>query len=257
MEARNAVIDARREHEPKRTFLLFSGGNDSLALMESVGHLADEIVHINTGIGIPETTQYVRDVIQDHYGRELTELHPEVSFDDLVLGRWNGFPGPGAHTFAYNRLKERPIRALLRKHREFRGQRFLLLTGIRNAESQRRMGYAEHVNRIGGQVWVNPILNFTDEDKREIIEMGDPPRNEVHDHLHMSGECLCGAFARPGELDEIGFFYPHVKERINELEHKARHKGIRACIWGERPPKKNAIPPGPMCSGCTNWAEDE
>lgn len=257
VDPREIVETARADHDPVRTFLLFSGGTDSLALMESVGDLADEIVHINTGIGIPETNQYVRDVIRGHYGRDLTELHPPIPYDDLVLNQWAGFPGPAAHRFAYILLKERPLRELLRKYRTRNGQRFLLLAGVRTAESTRRMGHAVPVHREGGQVWVNPILTMTNAEKVALLAERNPPRNEVSDHLHMSGECLCGAFAKPGELDEIGFFYPHVAERIRDLEHRARHQGIKACKWGERPPKKDAMPPGPMCAGCVEWAEDE
>jgi len=256
-EAVDIVEFAKETHDPVRTFLLFSGGTDSLTLLESVGHLADEIVHINTGIGIPETNQFCQDVVSGHFDRPLTVLHPPRPYDELVLNDWSGFPGPGAHRLSYVRLKERPIEQLLRDHRTKRGQRFLLLTGIRNKESVRRMGYSDPVERKGGQVWTSPILRISDEAKRELLDVRGTPKNEVSAHLHMSGECLCGAFAKPGELDEIGFFYPHVKERINDLERQARKLGLAACVWGERPPKKNAIPAGPMCVSCTLWGEED
>ena len=255
-EAEDIVAFAREHHDPVRTFLMFSGGSDSLTMLEAVGHLADEIVHINTGIGVPETNQFCEDVVTGHYGRPLTVLHPPVSYDELVLGRWEGFPGPGGHMFAYQRLKERPIRQLIRDHRTKNGQRFLLLTGLRNTESVRRMGYSDPIDRRGGQVWVNPILRYTDAVKRELLDARGTPKNEVSEHLHMSGECLCGAFAKPGELEEIGFFYPHVKERINRLELAAETSGMHNCVWGERPPRKNSPAAGPMCVSCTLWDEE-
>ena len=45
------------EHRPVKTFALFSGGHDSICsthlAMES--GVADAVVHVNTGIGIPQT----------------------------------------------------------------------------------------------------------------------------------------------------------------------------------------------------------
>jgi hypothetical protein len=37
----------------------------------------------------------------------------------------------------------------------------------------------------------------------------------------MSGECLCGAFARPDELVEIRYHFPEVAQRIDELQVRA------------------------------------
>lgn len=37
---------------------------------------------------------------------------------------------------------------------------------------------------------------------------------------HMSGECLCGAFAKPGELDEIRFWYPAMADELGLKEER-------------------------------------
>jgi len=256
-DARQIIREAELEYGPiVRSFLLLSGGNDSMVLFDVVRDWADDIVHINTGIGVPQTNQFVRDVVADA-GRSLTELHPPIPYHDLVLGRWNGFPGPGGHGFAYTMLKERCIEQLLRNHRTKRGQRFMLLTGVRNDESQRRMGRGETMRRKGGQVWVNPLINWSNELMREYRETRNLPVNEVTQHLHMSGECLCGAFAKPGELEEIAFFYPEVAAYIRSIEHEAEAAGITRCKWGAKPPKKNAPAPGPMCNQCVLWADDD
>ena len=133
----------------------------------------------------------------------------------------------------------------------------MLLTGIRNAESQRRMGYSDPIDRRGGQVWVNPLLNWSNELMGRYRSERALPVNDVTKHLHMSGECLCGAFAKPGELDEIAFFYPHFAERIRDLEQQAEQAGLRACRWGERPPKAGQAAPGPMCNQCVLWLDEE
>lgn len=258
-DAHGIVAAAREEHRPSRTFLLLSGGNDSMVLLDACGDMADEIVHINTGVGIPETNEFVRDTVAD-LGRPLTELHPPIPYDELVLDPkyWGGFPGPGAHQYAYQRLKERCLRWLLRQHRTRRGERFMLLTGVRSDESQRRMGSVLPVDRRGGQVWVNPLLRWSNETMREYRTVQRVPTNEVAVHLHMSGECLCGAFAHPGELDEIGIFYPKFVERIRKLEVRAEAEGLRACTWGVRPPgSRRVAAPGPLCHQCSLWDDDD
>ena len=251
-EARDIFHLALDEYGPiQASFLLISGGNDSMVLYDVCKNWVDDIVHINTGIGIPQTNQFVRDLV----GPTLIELHPPVAYDDLVLDPklFGGFPGPAAHHFVYARLKERCVRKLLADHRTKRGQRFVLLTGIRNDESKRRMGYATPINRTGGQVWVNPLIRWSNDLMREYRETKNLPVNDVTRHLHMSGECLCGAFAKPGELEEIRFFYPEVAARIDALAEKAKAAGLPACVWGERPPKKGAPAAGPMCQSCTLW----
>ncbi len=133
-EADEIVAKAKEEHHPSRTFLLVSGGNDSLVLLDAMAKHADEVVHINTGIGIEDTTTFARQVGQS-FGLPYSEWTPPVCYEDLVFGRWDGLPGPGAHRFTYQRLKERCVRALLRAQAPKRGERFLLLTGVRKAET--------------------------------------------------------------------------------------------------------------------------
>jgi 3'-phosphoadenosine 5'-phosphosulfate sulfotransferase (PAPS reductase)/FAD synthetase len=256
----NWIIDrARAEFGPiVRSFLMVSGGNDSMVVLDACAWAADEVVHINTGCGIPQTTEFVRRIVPEWSGFELTELHPPLSFRDVVLdGKlFGGFPGPGAHAFIYTRLKERAVEALLRDRRTKHGQRFMLLTGIRNDESRRRMGYASPIDRKGGQVWVNPLMRWTNALMAEYRAEVALPVNEVTKHLHMSGECLCGAFARPGEKEEVGFFYPEWRAYIEEIEAEAVARGLPNCVWGERPAKKGQAVAGPMCASCTLWAED-
>ena len=53
----------------------------------------------------------------------------------------------------------------------------------------------------------------------------------------MSGECLCGAFAKPGEIKQIETVSPPAAEQIHALEAKAKRAGVH-CVWGTRPPRE-------------------
>jgi hypothetical protein len=79
---------------------------------------------------------------------------------------------------------------------------------------------------------------------------------EVSDMLHMSGECLCGAFAKPNEIVEIAFFFPEMAHHLLELEDEVRAAGhpFPRCTWGWGGWKGSSTdaPPssGPLCSSC-------
>ncbi|KAB1146783.1 phosphoadenosine phosphosulfate reductase family protein [Streptomyces luteolifulvus] len=257
---------------------LFSGGNDSVVLMHLMRERMDALLHVNTGTGIPETTQHVRDVAAA-WNVDLHELHPQNSYQDLVLGKvlagrgpnagkravWQGFPGPVGHKVMYRHLKDEPLMAFRRSvvGDQGRTRKIVYLGGMRWAETDRRFRNAEAIDQDGAIVWVSAIVHWTDVHMREyraryrcqqdhehaqhrLCFDGALPLNEVTEHLHMSGECLCGAFAKPGELDEIEFFYPEVAGALRDLERQAERAGIPACRWGQKPPgEADSVPARP------------
>lgn len=270
-------------------YWLSSGGNDSAIVGHVLRGRYDAVLHVNTGTGIPQTTQYVRDVAAA-WGDTLHELYPGHRYEDLVLGKviastgpnagrrpiWKGFPGPAGHKVMYRQLKNQPLMAfrrfvlgdqtrLPRKDRK----KVMYLGGMRWGETERRFRNAEAIDPEGSIVWVSPLVHWTDAHMREyrarhrcqldhehaehrLCHDGALPLNEVTEHLHMSGECLCGAYAKPGELDEIDFFYPQVAARLRALEAQAEQAGVPYCKWGQ-PNGKTAsgAPAGRLCSSCT------
>lgn len=251
---------------------LFSGGNDSTTLAHMFRHRATHAAHANTGIGIEETRRYVRDTCK-MWNLPLIEKFPRPGegYRDLVLGNvraktgpnagtvlWpGGFPGPASHWMMYQRLKER---ALEQVRNELvsnpRRERVIFLAGRRAAESDRRKKLADKpaIERKGSIVWVSPLTHWTKMDLNTYRMMyPDVPRNEVSDVLHMSGECLCGAFAHSGELNEIEEWYPHVAEEIRALEAEVRATGKfppERCRWGWGAGKEAPSKVGEMCSSC-------
>lgn len=238
--------------------VLFSGGNDSTVLAHLMRHRATHAIHANTGIGVEATRQFVRDQCAD-WGLPLIERSPDAkdSYESLVLDR--GFPGPGQHYKMYQRLKERALR---KARNELvgnpRDRRVVFLAGRRRDESDRRM-HIPHEERQGSIVWVSPIAHWTAMDMNAYRAANEVPRNEVADVLHMSGECLCGAFAKAGELDEVGFWFPEVQVQIRGLEDRIRDRTDipdhhKTWGWGGDPDKLRAArakaKSGLLCSSC-------
>lgn len=257
-ECRTAI----EAEQPSHIFALFSGGHDSLCST----HLAaaqpgfSGVVHCNTGIGIKQTREFVRETCE-RFGWPLIEAHPDrYTYRDLVLGAggYEGFPGgPKSHMRFYYYLKQRAIDAVVREHKTHRADRIGLVTGIRKEESNRRMtgAFAEYVHREGAQLWLNPILDWTPADKNAYMEEWDLPRNEVVDLLHRSGECLCGAFTRKGEFREIEMWFPETADEIKALEMEVQQVAPGS-MWGRRADRENPdqLDFLPMCVGCAQEA---
>lgn len=259
------VIDgAITEHRPSSVFAMFSGGHDSLCSTHITAQHPSftAAVHINTGIGIRQTREYVRETCRQ-FGWPLIELKtdPEVYRQQVLR---YGFPaGRQQHQILFRILKERQVGRLIREHKTHRLDRIALVAGARRQESVVRMSTAQPVKRIKSQLWINPIVDWSHADKHDYMDRHQLPRNPVVDHLHMSGECLCGSFANmpeSGELEMIRAFYPDAAAEIGALEHEV----FKAGEW----PNWGRFRPGgwepltednsflPLCTSCvTRWEQ--
>jgi 3'-phosphoadenosine 5'-phosphosulfate sulfotransferase (PAPS reductase)/FAD synthetase len=255
----DVISQAVDQYRPATVFALFSGGHDSVTSTHiAARHPAFEAVaHINTGIGIEQTREYVRQVCRDQ-GWPLREMRaPEGMYEQRC--RQYGMPGgPRQHGIMYQLLKDEQIRALVRGQSRRRGDVVGLVTGARAHESQRRMRiHPEPVRRERAQLWINPILHWTSTDVSDYMAANGLPRNPVVDNLHRSGECLCGALADPQELNWIGFWYPEVAAHIRALEYECFQAKL-PYRWGTKAsqPFEDNQPWLPLCQDCpTRWEQ--
>lgn len=260
------------QYSPRYVIALFSGGSDSTVST----HLAAQhprfsfALKIDTGIGVPETNEFVRQTAAD-WGIELREYRavdyvradgtpdPQV-YRDLVL-RW-GFPGPAGHGLMFQRLKERALRQCLRDLGMKRGERVFLISGCRADESARRMANTQEFQQWEGQrYFVAPIWDFTKTNVLSYMRDNSIRPNPVSQLIHKSGECLCGAFAKSGELEELRTWFPKVAAEIEQIECDARDAGF-PWGWEDAPPGwftahqqgqeflPGMIPEGVLCSSC-------
>jgi 3'-phosphoadenosine 5'-phosphosulfate sulfotransferase (PAPS reductase)/FAD synthetase len=245
----DVVADAVATHQPVASFCLTSGGGDSTVLAHRCRDHYDELVHIDTGTAVPGVRQFVES-FAGWIGKPLRVLEAGDAYRTMVLGGLAlrsgdvspplGFPGPANHTIAYTRLKERQIERLIREVKDGhpRTAKIMLLSGTRRHESQRRMRTQANRYRCrGAQLWVNPLLDWTNEQMRAYREQHDLPQSDVSALLHRSGECNCGSFAAPGEREMLASLWPAWwEDTIGALEREAQARGLAACRWGERPP---------------------
>lgn len=261
-QAHQILADAVATHAEGRQIVavvgLFSGGGDSTALVHLLRDQLTHAAHANTGIGIESTRQHVRDLCQ-LWGLPLLEKHPPVSYRDLVLER--GFPGPAMHFKMYTRLKERCLDQVRRDLvRNPRRERVVFVAGRRRSESARRAQVPIHERR-GSVIWASPLVSWTALDLSRYRATHALPSCPASSLIHMSGECLCGAFARRGELDEIGDWFPEVRAEIEALEREVRAAGHPEpfCRWGHgqgAAVARRSDRVGALCTSCTLWDDD-
>lgn len=289
-QSRDYLAAAIEEHVANEGLMVaavgvgFSGGNDSTTLAHLFRRDVDFAIHANTTIGIEQTREYVRNTCEE-WGLSLIERTPPREVDHyrhLVLtsdrGKkgqaLGGFPGPAMHFKMFQRLKERAIEQVQREIiTNSRRERFVVILGRRRNESQRR-AQVGIVDRRGSRLNVSPLVNWTKADlnayRLRCERGGDPlPRNLASDLIHMSGECLCGSFASPGEREEIAYWFPGPFEQIAELEallidREDIPEHRKTWGWGADPAKKaaekdylkqfdieeEAPTSGDMCSSC-------
>jgi 3'-phosphoadenosine 5'-phosphosulfate sulfotransferase (PAPS reductase)/FAD synthetase len=131
----------------------------------------------------------------------------------------------------------------------------MLLTGKRRAESSRRARTTRGIERRGGQLYVNPLIDWTRSELRRYRAEHELPESDAAALLHRSGECNCGTFAEPGEREMLRSLAPQWFEAtIGRLEREARARGVGACTWGQRPPDERPTSAGALCASC-EWRQ--
>jgi 3'-phosphoadenosine 5'-phosphosulfate sulfotransferase (PAPS reductase)/FAD synthetase len=240
METPEQIIRRAIEmYEPTHIFGLFSGGDDSLTVThfakERLGTPMDAIVNIDTGIAIPEALEHVRSTcdLLDWNLLQYRAKDQGQDYEQLVLA--HGFPGPDHHTKMFNRLKERCLRALAR---DYPGGNIMLVSGLRMQESGRRMRLkAEPIQKDGRRIWCAPFFYWSNDQVAEYRrkQLAHVPKNPAKEYLCMSGECMCGAFAKNGEQAQVRFFFPEFGAYLDDLTRRVRAAGF-PWNWDEEPP---------------------
>lgn len=219
-----------------------SGGKDSWVTCQVLadrGEL-DRVVHFDTGIAIPDLISHLDRETQKRKWEFLVCRTP-IRYDDLV--RKYGFPGPPMHTVFMSALKGRCMREV---HRKFPRQ--IVASGVRRRESQRRWANVKARGKWEGVEMVAPIAGWTNQRVWEFVRKRELPLSPAYGILGISGDCLCGAYARRCEARQIRKAWPDMAARILQLEQETSDR------WGGMSGFKGDIDQTDLeewfCGGC-------
>lgn len=256
--ASKIVRGAMEQFRPTHIVSMVSGGKDSACsdqVARELGLKIDFVIHGNTGCGIPETSQFVRET----YGRmgEFVEASAGTAYEDYVMRKGFFGKGRGAHGFAYRVLKATPFRKAISANirRGQRDVRVMLLNGARKDESTNReknLKVTRPDPAAPNNLWVNIIHDFTQSDRDRYLESRSTPINPVARQLCRSGECMCGTMQSNEERIEAAIIYPKWGQWLTDLEYAARAK--HGFGWGDAFPRQHERDQldlfQPMCTDC-------
>jgi len=231
----------------------YSGGKDSgIALDYTAKYFPNHfkgVIFADTGIGTQATIDFVKKYCKERK-YSLNIVKPEnvirkktsipFSYKNLVM-RY-GFPSHSGHTMVMQQLKLFPIRQFI--HQRIKaGEKPCIITGIRKKESARRSrNYYTPIDKDGKMVYVKPLFYKTNEWVYRYFVENDVKRSPVYETLHLSGDCLCGCFAKKGEAKLLQIFHPEVYDKILKLENEFKkikdHPYKAFATWGN---SKNSI----------------
>jgi len=235
IKAEAILQEAEQKFGIKKFYACVSGGKDSVTsadVVDKLGKLSG-VIFIDTTIGIQETKDFVIDLCKKR-DWELIILKPEMTYEEFV--NKYGFPTARFHHVVMGRLKYIPLRKFIIEHKQ---EKIGIISGVRKFESKRRGRTAKPILKDGSMIFVAPIFYLKTEEVWSYIKENNLEVSPVYKTLHLSGDCMCGAFSEMGEAELISLFYPEIAKRIEELEIK--YCKIKYCKWGNQSSMSGAI----------------
>ena len=225
-------------------YVAYSGGKDSGIVLDFISKEYPQnfkgVIYVDTGIATNMTLKFVKNYCKDH-NYKLNLLHSydvkrkkeskygkpgdPFTFENLVLNY--GFPKASGHNITMAWLKYYPIRQFIQKKIKD-NEKPAIISGVRKKESKRRSkrkSYSNHINHDGYMTFVCPLFYKSNNWVSEYYIKNNIKRSPVYKTLHISGDCLCGCFAKKEELKLLEMFHPEVFAEIKRLEKLIKEKG--------------------------------
>jgi phosphoadenosine phosphosulfate reductase len=200
-------IQRLKDFEPKEGFYVaFSGGKDSVVLLDIVKRSGVKFdAHYNiTGIDPPELYYFIRDNFP-----EVQRHRPDTTIWSLIQKK--GFPPTRLIRYCCSELKERG------------GKGRRVVTGIRWAESSRRSkrGIVEECFKDKHKVYINPIIDWTDEDVWKYIKRYRIKYCSLYDEGFKRLGCIgCPLGTKDNQIKELNR-WPKYKDKYLSAFQKA------------------------------------
>ena len=207
---------------------LFSGGKDSLVACHKMwkeGKL-DTVLYCRTGVGLNE--DYVREMCKKFNWKLIIVEPAKHETFEIFVERFS-FPHQGMHNTVMGFLKWHPMRTWHRQQKKL-GREIIFISGRRKKESKRRMRMKSNkeILTTEGMTFWSVIFNMETVEVWDYLKENKLERSPTYETMHLSGDCLCGAFSSKGESDWLGVFHPEMAKRFLELEKKYGGK------WGNQ-----------------------
>jgi len=239
-EPKEIVREALRKQCIDALYVGFSGGKDSSVVAHFAATNFPELfkgcIFCDTGIKAKEALEFVESYCKE-MDWPLFIVRPDRSFEQIVDE--NGFPGPDVHTFIMRYLKYIPMRKFITAcYAE--GEKPAILSGVRKAESVRRgINARDEVYKDGKMIFISPVIYKSDSWMYAYYTEHKLKRSGVYNTLHISGDCLCGCFSKPGEAKLLEIFHPDVARQISGLEKKiargdCKKEALKHPTWGKQ-----------------------
>jgi 3'-phosphoadenosine 5'-phosphosulfate sulfotransferase (PAPS reductase)/FAD synthetase len=223
----------------RRSYVLFSGGNDSIATLMYLKGIAETAksdltaIYVNTTAGLPASKRYVRKVCK-YLGVTLEIVKPKIDYFTLAKN-W-GIPG-FKYRWCCRELKIKPIEEYLSK---IEGPK-VVFDGIRAAESNIRRHYIP--------IWyhpsfkclsVSPIFYWSDEQVISYVNSNGIPKTFLHS-LGTSTECWCGAYKTKSDFEKLYKLDRDMFLKLAEVEEKSKSGYTFIYKDGRRIPLKELV----------------
>lgn len=207
--------------QTRKSFVLFSGGNDSIATLMYLKNVAKTVesdltaIFVDTTVGLPTNIKYVKKVCK-YLGVKLKIVRPKVDYFTLVK-KW-GIPR-FKYRWCCRELKIKPIAEYLNKIKEPK----VVFDGIRAAESNIRRQYIP--------IWyhpsfkclsVSPIFYWSDEKVISYVNSNGIPKTFLHS-LGTSSECWCGVYKTKSDFEKLYNLDKNMFFKLAEVEEKSKN----------------------------------
>ena len=214
--------DIKKLLESRKSFVLFSGGKDSVATLVYLKDIAKKVnvnitaIYVDTTAGLPENTKYVRKVCK-YLGVRLKIVKPKIDYFTLAK-KW-GIPS-FKYRWCCRELKIKPIENYLKKIKEPK----VVFDGIRAVESNIRKEYIP--------IWyhpsfkclsVSPIFNWSDQKVFSFINNNGIPKTILHS-LGTSTECWCGAYKTETDFRNLYKLSKDLFDKLSKIEHETNNR---------------------------------
>ena len=248
------ITEVTQIHKRTKFFVACSGGKDSICLAHYIETNHPDnfkgLVFIDTGVGIRQTQEWLKDYCQTR-GWTLYIEKPKLEkrhrlyrdvYEWAVLNF--GFPGPAVHSTVMRNLKYIALNRFAYSHGR---HDHAIISGTRKFESKRRFINTRPITKAGNFFFCSPFFNKTNADVYQYLIENGLKKTPVHDILGMSGECMCGCFAKVGERELVKQLDPDLDAYFTSLENRIPIEGTAKAklspIWGQGPikPQKEKV----------------